>query len=226
MAELTLADLVRNGTMDEHVAATLWTIAEERRSFLVAAVPRFAGKSTVSRAMLDYVPDGTAVHMLSGGEAEMRELAANPDGGYLVVGELSRAPVSHYIWGRPVRTYFETVRTGFSLATAMHAPTPEDAFALIGEDNGVPEGDASLIDFFVYIERMGNDRDDFWRRVAAVYEIGEVSRGVPETRLLHRWEAEGDRFERVESPGKLSLDAAGLDRRAGEIRAAADAVPG
>ncbi len=51
MAELSLADLVRNGTMDEHVAATLWTIAEERRSFMVTAVPRFAGKSTVSNAM-------------------------------------------------------------------------------------------------------------------------------------------------------------------------------
>mgnify|MGYP000737082563 CR=1 FL=1 len=146
MAELSLADLVRNGTMDEHVAATLWTIAEERRSFMVTAVPRFAGKSTVSSAMLEQVPKGTPVHVLSGDEDEMRELAANPDGGYLVVGELSRAPVSHYIWGQPVRTYFETVRAGFSLATAMHAPTPEDAFALIGDDNGVPDGDASLIE--------------------------------------------------------------------------------
>ncbi len=221
MAELSLADLVRNGTMDEHVAATLWTIAEERRSFMVAAVPRFAGKSTVSSAMLEHVPEGTSVHALSGDEDEMRQLAASPDGGYLVVGELSRAPVSHYIWGQPVRTYFETMRAGFSLATAMHAPTPEDAFALIGDDNGVPDGDASLIDFFVYIERMGNDHDDFWRRVAAVYEIGEVKGGMPETRLLHRWVAEGDRFERVDPSTKLDLDAAGLERRAVEIRRAA-----
>ncbi len=221
MAELTLVDLVRNGTMDEHVAATLWTIAEERRSFMVTAVPRFAGKSTVSNAMLEHVPRGTPVHVLSGDEGEMRELAANPDGGYLVVGELSRAPVSHYIWGQPVRTYFATARAGFSLATAMHAPTPGDAFALIGQDNGVPDGDASLIDFFVYIERMGNDHDDFWRRIAAVYEIGEVKGGAPETRLLHRWVAEGDRFERVEPSLRLDLDSAGLDRRATETRRAA-----
>lgn len=221
MAELTLVDLVRNGTMDEHVAATLWTIAEERRSFLVAAVPRNAGKTTVSSAMLEHVPEGTPVHALSGVEDEMRELVAKPDGGYLVVGELSRAPVSHYIWGQPVRTYFDTVRAGFSLATAMHAPTPEDAFALIAEDNGVPDGDASLIDFFVYIERMGNDSDDFWRRLAAVYEIGEVRGGAPETRLLHRWVPEGDRFERVESSTRLAMDAAGLERRAAEIQSAA-----
>ena len=41
--EITIAELVRNGTMSAAMAATLWAAAEEQVSFLVAAVPRNAG---------------------------------------------------------------------------------------------------------------------------------------------------------------------------------------
>ena len=103
MADLTLLDLVRNRTMDAHTAATLSAITQEKKSFMVVAVPRFAGKSTVTRAMLDFVPKSVAMHYLSGEEAEMEQLRHRPDGGYLVVGEFSQAPVPTYIWGSPVR---------------------------------------------------------------------------------------------------------------------------
>lgn len=223
MAELTLLDLVHNGTMDHHLAATIWTIAEERRSFVVMAVPRFAGKTTVSHAMLRFVPSGTPVHHLSGDEAEVESLRANPDGGYLVVGEFSRASVSNYIWGEPVRKVFETMREGFPLATALHAATVEEAFSKICDDNGVPDRDASLIDYVIYIERKGTDLDDFWRRIAAVHEVDRVVNGMPSARLLHRWNEADDSFERVEQPRLLSVGADGLQARAARIRQMVDA---
>ncbi len=71
MAELTLVDLLRNGTMNAEIAATLASIAAEQRSFMVVAIPRFAGKSTVTNAMLHCVPANLPVHRLSGDEAEM-----------------------------------------------------------------------------------------------------------------------------------------------------------
>ena len=52
MADLDLVALVRNGTMSPEIAATLSVAVRERRSFLVFAVPRLAGKSTVMHAML------------------------------------------------------------------------------------------------------------------------------------------------------------------------------
>ena len=95
MAELSLADLVRNRTMSAEIAATLERTAQQRRSFLVIALPRMAGKSTVGKAMLavarrakcpirELGEDGTAVAVL----------AREARGGYLYVPEVSRYPVT------------------------------------------------------------------------------------------------------------------------------------
>ena len=155
MSDLTILDLVANGTMDGDIAATLWSVADERRSFMTVAVPRFAGKSTVSAAILRLVRPGTPIHILTGDESQMEELARHPDGGYLVVGEFSRAPVDTYLWGAPVRKVFETVAAGFSLVTALHAPTVEEAYDKICSGNKVSDEDASTINYMVYIERHG-----------------------------------------------------------------------
>lgn len=37
----SLLDLVANGTLDAEIAATLWSIADERRSFMTVAIHRF-----------------------------------------------------------------------------------------------------------------------------------------------------------------------------------------
>ena len=217
MPDLTLLDLVRNDTMNAEVAATLSAIAEEKRSFMVVAVPRFAGKSTVTGAMLGFVPRSVPLHYLSGSEAEMDELAQKPDDGYLVVGEFSQAPVPTYIWGSPVRKVFQTLRAGFSLSVCLHAPTVEDAYAAVCRGNGVADEDASRINYMVYIERMGTGLDDFWRRIAAVYEVDRVAGGVPEARLLYRWRKEGDTFEQMEQPRLLSTSERALQERAQRI---------
>ena len=223
MPELTLLDLVRNGTMSAGVAATLSAIAEEKRSFMVVAVPRFAGKSTVGRAMLHFAPRSAPLHHLNGSEAEMEELAGRPDGGYLVVAEFARVDVPGYIWGSPVRRVFRTMRAGFSLSVGLHAPSVEEAYAAVCRGNGVADEDASRISYMVYIERMGAGPDDFWRRVAAVYEIDRVVGGVPHARLLHRWRRESDEFERVERPRHLSAREPALRERAKRFRELADA---
>ncbi len=49
---ITIAELVRNGTMSAQIAGTLWAAVDEQRSFLTVAIPRFAGKSTLSNAVL------------------------------------------------------------------------------------------------------------------------------------------------------------------------------
>ena len=223
MSELTLLDLIRNGTMSAAVAATLSAIAEEKRSFMVVAVPRLAGKSTVGRAMLDFAPRSAPLHHLDGSEAEMDELAQRPDGGYLVVAEFADVDVPGYIWGSPVRRVFQTMRAGFSLSVGLHAPCVEEAYAAVCHGNGVADEDASRISYMVYIERMGANRDDFWRRIAAVYEVDRVVGGVPRARLLHRWRRESDEFEQVEQPRILSVREAALQERAERFQELADA---
>ncbi len=217
MSELTLVDLVKNGTMSAEIAATLASVTAQQQSFVVVAVPRFAGKSTVTDAMLHCVPTGLPVHRLGGDEAEMDRLKLTAGGGYLVVGEFSKGPVPGYIWGAPVRKVFETMGAGYSLSTALHAPSVEEAYGAICGANGVPDKDASRLTYAVYIRRMGDNETSFWRRIDEVHEVDRVVRGKPCGRMLFRWRERNDSFEQVEEPRLLGVDAKLLRDRADRI---------
>ena len=215
--EITIAELVRNGTMSAEQAATLWAAVDERRSFLTLAIPRFAGKSTLSHAVLALRPPDVPLHPVDGAPELMERLKRERLGGYLVVAEFSQAPVPGYIWGEPVRRVFETLPAGYSLQAAMHAPSVEEAIRLVVEENGVSDEQASAFDLALYIERFGDDLDSYWRRLAHVYEIDRVENGRPVGRTLFRWAAEDDRFESVERPHKFAADPDDLARRAAVI---------
>ena len=229
--EITIIELVRNGTLSASMAATLWGAIEEQRSLLVVAIPRFAGKSTVTRALLALLPAGVPVHQLSGEESQMAELKEAALGGYLVVGEFSQAPVPSYIWGEPVRRVFDTMSAGYSLATALHAPGVPEAIAAVCEGNGVSDEAASRFDLVLYIQRFGDSEDDFWRRIAEVYELDRVVDGKPQGRTLYRWLESSDRFEEVDPPQRISTDrelassrAAAISELAGQGKTSSDDV--
>ena len=196
---LTLDDLVANGTMSPEIAATLRQTARQRHSFLVMAVPRLAGKSTVMRAMLACAPKGAPALAVGYDGDDVETLLAGSRGGYLIVPEISRgAWAPGYIWGGPVRRAFRGITDDVALATALHAPDVDEAFAIICRGNGVPDDDASELALVVYLRSLGRDWTAPERRVvASVHEILEVRRGRPRSRLLHRWDERADRFEVV-----------------------------
>ena len=105
------------------------------------------------------------------------------------------------------------MRSGCSLSTALHAPSLDEAYAAIYPTNGVPDEDASLLTYMVYIQRMG-DEDLFWRRIAQIHEVDRVVGGRPQGRLLYRWREGEDRFEQVEEPRLLTVGADRLRERA------------
>jgi Flp pilus assembly CpaF family ATPase len=209
---------VANNTMDEHMAALLWAIAEEKRSFVSAAGPQNAGKSTVLFAMLDHVPVGTPIHEMNGEVDEMDEYAKSPDGGYLEVGEISDHRPVRYIWGEPVRVLFTTLNTGFSLATTMHADGVDDVFRQICVENEVSDADASTIQFVVHILRFGEDMESYWRRIDSVHEITGVKNGVQIASELFSWDEETDSFIASNPVSVLSASSALLAERAESIR--------
>ncbi len=229
MPDVTLPELVRNSTMSEQMAAVLWSVAAERRWFIVVAKPRKAGKSAVSDAVLHFAPSGTPIHRLSGEIGEMERLARSPDGGYLVVGEISPQRPERYIWGEAVTVLFKTLNTGFALNTTLHALSVEEAFDQICRQNGVSDDDAGRIEYMAYVERFGGDPDGvddddlYWRRVTGLYEIAAVRDGVPDARLLSRWVEAEDRFVQEQSPQQLDAGENTLAARARQIRELADA---
>ena len=213
----TLLDLVANGTMDADMAALLWSVVAEKKSFLIVAEPQKAGKSAVSNAMLDMVPAGTPIHRLTGAIEETREVAKRPDGGYLVIGEFSEEPPAHYIWGEPVREVLQAAGAGFSLTTTMHAADVEGTFDQICYGNGISDSDAAMFEYFVLIRLMG-DKDDYWRRVLEIREVTGVVDGAPITRLIYRWNESPDTFARVASPTLLNTGSGEIARKALLIR--------
>jgi hypothetical protein len=224
VAVLNLPALVANETMSAEMAATLQLTAELQRSFLVVAIPRWAGKSTVAAATLACAPASAPVRVLTEHPGDLDALSGSAAEGYLVVPEVSEGPVPGYIWGDPVRRVFATLDRGYALATALHAPGLDEAFGVLCDGNGVPDEHASHIDLMVYLRSLGDDWRAPTRRVLAeMHEIEAVIDGRPRARLLHRWDEDADRFEQLAEPSLPAVAAGGLEERAAFIRRAADA---
>ena len=203
---MKLTDLVANGTMSPDVAATLSATAQGRHSFLVVAIPRLAGKSTVKAAMLEHRPKGAPLKTVGDDGIDIEALAAASAGGYLDVPEFSEYPVTPgYIWGAPVRRVFARIGEDVALAAALHAPGAEEAIDVVCRSNGVPDEQASRIAIVVYIRSLGTDwRRPTGRRIATVHEIASVRQGQPDLRLLHRWDERTDTFETLSQPQRIA----------------------
>lgn len=199
MAGLGLAELVGNRTMSPEIAATLARAAEKRASYLVIALPRLAGKSTVGKAMLDVArAAGAAVRELGEDGTDVAALARAARGGYLYVPEVSRYPVTEgYVWGPPVRAAFAEIANGTSLSTALHADSAEDALVILRRNRIAPD-DLARLDLIVHIRSLGDDWQHPTRRV-----IADVQEFGGELRLLHRWDEARDRFEQVAKPARF-----------------------
>lgn len=218
MAEITIADLVSNGTLSAEMAAVLWAAVDEQQSFLTVAVPRFAGKTTTSNAVLALRPPHVPVTPVAGEPDLMERLKRERRGGYLQVAEFAYAPVPGYIWGAPVRRVFETVTEGgYALQTALHASGVQEAMLEVTQGNGVSDEHAGTFKLVMYIERFGNSLPAFWRRVTDLFEVHGVEGGRPVGQSLFRWHAAHDAFEQVAEPQQWGRDRADLAQRAAVI---------
>src|SRR5438270_78192 len=123
------------------------------------------------------------------------ELLRQSRGGYIRIPEISRYPAAPgYIWGPPVRKVFAGTGDGVSLAAALHAPDPEEAFATICEGCGVSDADAAKVEIVIYLRSLGRWQEPTRRVVSTVHEITGVRDGKPTTRLLFAWDEATDRF--------------------------------
>lgn len=206
---LSIADLVTNGTMDAHIAGTLWSAVVEELSFLTVAVPRNAGKTTVASAMLALRKPETPLHFALGERAEMEQLRREQAGGYVVIGEFSPWSMPSYIWGDSVWEVFQTLRHGYSLQTSLHAPGVEPAMRVITQEIGISDDDASRLRLIAYVEVV----QPGVRRVSEVFEVDRVEGGRPVGRTLHRWDPQRDRFEILNEPQGFAPDRGRLQQR-------------
>ena len=152
---LTLDDLVDNGTVTAEGAAILRDIGARTQSFLVFSLPRNAGKSTVTDAILASAPDGTPRHDFLGTEAERDALLETPAAGYLVVAEMGHRGRPGYLAEEEVPRVFELVDHGYALASSLHADTDEQLYEVLAK-NGVSASAARNVRYLVKVQPLGD----------------------------------------------------------------------
>ena len=80
----SIVELIRAGTLDAELAATLWLLIEGRVSVIVGARDRQVGKSTLLGALLDFLPSGVQTRELLGAMETFDWLPQAPELGWRV----------------------------------------------------------------------------------------------------------------------------------------------
>lgn len=214
MKEITIAELIKNGTMSADIAGLLWAAVDEKVSFLTAALYRNAGKSTVAKAVLSLRPKNVSLHYASNNwQVTEKLLNVEKHGGYLVVDEFSDYDYPGYLWGDEIKHVFKMLKNGYSLQASLHAESAEDAILELTQKNQVSDDEASQIQLVIFIEMFGTSLSDAKRRVTQIYEVHRVEGGNPMGHLVFQWNIEDDSFELLEESHLFARNKEELKKR-------------
>jgi hypothetical protein len=243
----SIVELIRAGTLDAELAATLWLLIEGRVPLIVGALPRQAGKTTLLDALLMFLPSGTRTVELEGAMETFDWLPQAPELGWrsthtpaaiaarvstrkpptvrpddtvLLIPELSDHLPS-YTWGAEARIAIRAVVIGYGLAATIHADSLDDVFDQLRLPP-VSLGDDELSRLgIVLILRPVGDR---LRRVVAAHYVRPTSRDEHGhvqhlgPGVLATWDPDHDRFEHF-SWGITPELAMRVGRRPGDFEA-------
>lgn len=237
----SIAELIRSGTLDAELAATLWLLIEGRVPVIVAAHEPGAGKTTLLTALLDFLPPDVRRIELAGASetfdwlpqaselgwrrsvsavdrARPEEPPVRPDDTVLFIPEFSDH-LPAYTWGEEARIAIRAASVGYGLAATIHAERLEDVLdALRRPPVRADDDELSRLGVVLILRRLGAGR----RRVAAAHylrptardEHGHVQRLGPA--VLATWDPDRDRFEHF-GWGVTPELALRIGRRAGDF---------
>jgi hypothetical protein len=215
----SIAELIRTGTLDAELAATLWVLMEGRVPVIVAGATG-SGTTTLVGALLDFLPAGIRVMRLRGSaetydwlpqaaELGWRQVPhatavagadgpVRPDTTALLADELSdRLPSS--TWGDEARIAIRAATIGYGLATTIPAESLEEVLASLRRPPvALSDDESSRLGVVLVMRRMGGPAN---RRVVAAHYIrpiardehGHVQRLGPA--VIATWDPGRERFE-------------------------------
>jgi hypothetical protein len=166
---LSIAQIIALGSVDAETAALVWLLLEHGASLTVAGPtdPQPGiGKTTTLNALLQFLPEGTALAYMSGMYENFsftRLPDIDPATTYALCNEVSdHLPI--YMWGRVARRYLSLPARGYHIATSVHADTIDDVL-------------------YLYRHELRLNAEDI-RRLGLVVNIGLAGRSYPARR---RW---------------------------------------
>ncbi|MGK2852074.1 MAG: hypothetical protein ACSLFN_14365 [Candidatus Limnocylindrales bacterium] len=215
----SIVELIRSGTLDAELAATLWLLIDGRVPVIVAAQEPGAGKTTLLTALLDFLPPDVRLVELAGATetfdwlpqatelgwrrgvgvepARSERPPVRPDDTVLLVPEFSDH-LPAYTWGEEARIAIRAASVGYGLAATIHAERLEDVLDALRRPPVLADDDElSRLGVVLILRRLGAGR----RRLAAAHYIrptardehGHVQRLGPA--VLATWDQDRDRFE-------------------------------
>ncbi len=212
----SIAELIRAGTLDAELAATLWLLVEARVPVLVAGAARSVGKTTLLTALLDFVPPTINIVELRGVDEtfdwlpQASELGwpgtpvpavsgpqIRPDNTTILVAELSDHTPA-YTWGDAARVVARAAAIGYGLAGTIHGDSLDDVFAeLRSKPLDLTDDELSRLGVVLVLRQDSKGT----RRIVAAHYIrpivrdnhGHVQRLGPA--VLATWDPGGQTFE-------------------------------
>jgi hypothetical protein len=167
--QLSIAQIIALHSVDVETAALIWLLLEHGASLTVAGPtdPQpGVGKTTTLNALLQFLPEGTALAYMSGMYetfAFTRSADIDPANTYVLCNEVSdHLPI--YMWGRVARRFLSLPAQGYHIATSVHADTIDEVL-------------------YMYQHSLRLKPEDM-RRLGLIVNIGLVGRSYPARR---RW---------------------------------------
>jgi hypothetical protein len=161
---LSFVDLVRAGTMSEEMVAHCWTAIAHGASFLTAARPGGAGKSTVLANLLALLPPGEQIATWS------RDADEPPGATCWLAHEMGAGRWYGYIWADEVPEFLGLRSAGHRVASCLHADTLEETHhTLFRPPLHVTPESLNGIGLILFIHIMPGQQ----RRVALLHEATE-----------------------------------------------------
>ncbi|MHB8996635.1 MAG: hypothetical protein ACYC63_15420 [Armatimonadota bacterium] len=176
---LSFVDLIRAGTMTEEMVAYCWAAIAGGASFLTAARPGGAGKSTVLANLLALLPPGEEILTVgrglrpAPGEETARDVATAPQ--CSLAHEIGSGHWYGYIWGEQVREFLNLKSHGHRLAACLHADTLDELTGIFCTPPlSCSSEEVRVFDLILFIHVLPQGR-----RVVALHEVdGEAHRPV------------------------------------------------
>ena len=238
----SIVELIRNGTLDAELAATLWLLIAGRVPLIIAAEAQQVGKTTLLRALLDFLPPAIRVVELAGDDEtfdwlpQASELGwpgipgrthtdppARPDTTILLIHELSDHTPA-YTWGEAARVAVRAASIGYGLAATVHADSLDEVFETLRRPPvRLADDELSHLGVVLVLRRVEDGR----RRVVAAHYVRPVARDQHGhlqrlgPAVLATWDPDEDAFEQF-GWGVTPELAMRIGRRAGDFEIEAE----
>ena len=190
---LSVVDLIDANTINVDMAAYLFCCVANGASFLTAAQPGGAGKSTVLAALLNFLPPGTRIVTTSRPGVIDEELRHKPNEPTCVLAhEIGSGRWFGYIWGESVAKYFRLIEGRRRIGSCQHADTMEELTAILSAAPlHVTEEELLRVDLALFMHVQGGFAGTR-RRVCAVHECSGHDHP-----MVFTWHKRDDAFEKL-----------------------------